>query len=727
MYLTRLLQLAVSFVLLGAALGFVGYFYGMANIVQHARNLSTFTLVFVFLALLINAFAAAVRFDVVARDIGHSVGIRRAMAAVGAGSLAGAVFFQIAGQLLARSAVLRDGNVPFSAVIIITAYERVVAAIVSGAFALGGALFIFGKIYLDRSAGGAELIKILCGLIGAMAGGAMLGYGRAAARQIAPMLTKHFVVRFLHIVTLTILVQLPTMAAYVIAAHGVSPNTPVSELFAASSIVMFAAAIPISLAGWGVREMSAVIALGAIGIASDASITAAILVGAGSMISMATIAAIAFPYLSGPRRQTYSRAGLSFDYTVALAWTLPCIAAILILFQIYVPVGAGLLNVNLADPIAILASALFMLKHFQQKHPPKWRVQYVNFSLVAMTGALTFALFFGALHFGWTSWAVVNRYCGWFILLSYGATGALIVNEAGGKSALQILLLTYVGAAIAVVGVDYGLILLKGVGVPIPANLVDPGNVQGFAQNRNFFAFQLLMALAAALVVPHDRRVRTALIAALLVGLYFTGSRSGWIATAAVIGGSIFLRALTVQDFLVGFGSAALIVLLVILLPTLEINQLGAIQANSPATYVPHLIPDEASTAERITSMLGGLKMFLEHPLFGAGLGAFRNQMIIPVTGIPLLIHSTALWLLAELGLVGFLIFAIPAVYVFVVELSRARTEWPAALAFLCCTAFAVMSGPADMLYQRTFWLLIGATLAYPPASSKSPRKWPRK
>jgi hypothetical protein len=26
--------------------------------------------------------------------------------------------------------------------------------------------------------------------------------------------------------------------------------------------------------------------------------------------------------------------------------------------------------------------------------------------------------------------------------------------------------------------------------------------------------------------------------------------------------------------------------------------------------------------------------------------------------------------------------------------------------------AFAVMSGPADMLYQRTFWLLIGAGLA---------------
>jgi hypothetical protein len=80
----------------------------------------------------------------------------------------------------------------------------------------------------------------------------------------------------------------------------------------------------------------------------------------------------------------------------------------------------------------------------------------------------------------------------------------------------------------------------------------------------------------------------------------------------------------------------------------------------------------------------------LDHPVFGAGLGAFRNQMILTLDGLPLVIHSTAVWLLAELGIVGFLIFA---------------------------ESFT----PGDMLYQRTFWLLIGAALAVRQPPSNQP------
>ena len=83
---------------------------------------------------------------------------------------------------------------------------------------------------------------------------------------------------------------------------------------------------------------------------------------------------------------------------------------------------------------------------------------------------------------------------------------------------------------------------------------------------------------------------------------------------------------------------------------------------------MPAFLPSEASTQERLISILGGLKLFLEYPAFGAGLGAFRNQMIFVSSSQPLLIHSTALWLLAELGMIGLLAFAVPAIYVFITE-----------------------------------------------------------
>jgi hypothetical protein len=77
----------------------------------------------------------------------------------------------------------------------------------------------------------------------------------------------------------------------------------------------------------------------------------------------------------------------------------------------------------------------------------------------------------------------------------------------------------------------------------------------------------------------------------------------------------------------------------------------------------------------------------------------------------PLLIHSTSVWLLAELGFVGLLTFATPAVYALVAELRRRHADSAGQLIAICLTAFGVMSLPADMLYQRTFWLLFGAAL----------------
>jgi hypothetical protein len=93
-------------------------------------------------------------------------------------------------------------------------------------------------------------------------------------------------------------------------------------------------------------------------------------------------------------------------------------------------------------------------------------------------------------------------------------------------------------------------------------------------------------------------------------------------------------------------------------------------------------------------------------------LGAFRNQMIFVHSSQPLLIHSTAVWLLAELGAIGFLVFAVPAIYAFANEWPYARKEQASTLIVLCFVAFAVMATPADMLYQRTFWLMLGAGLA---------------
>jgi hypothetical protein len=197
--------------------------------------------------------------------------------------------------------------------------------------------------------------------------------------------------------------------------------------------------------------------------------------------------------------------------------------------------------------------------------------------------------------------------------------------------------------------------------------------------------------------------LRISLFTVMLVAFWFAGSRSGWISIVCVLAASIYLRAATIREIAMSIICAGCVIIIMAIPQTMS-GALGETQ----------IVPSGASTHERMSTIIGGWKLFIAHPIFGAGLGAFRNENILAASGIPLVIHSTALWMLAELGLVGFLTFSVPAVYVWVTEWHHAHLEPESAIIALCFVAFAVMSAPADMFYQRTFWLLIGAALALP-------------
>ena len=285
--------------------------------------------------------------------------------------------------------------------------------------------------------------------------------------------------------------------------------------------------------------MSAVVALGAIGVAPQAAFLAAVIVGAGSTIAMLAVAGIALPgsILNVAKAENYT-ASQHLDYARALVWVVPIATAILVFFQIYVPIGSGtLLNVNLADPIAILGGALFVLMHWQKRELPQWRYRYFNVAIVAASFVLTISFFIGAARFGWTDWAAVNRYWGWYILFAYAGAGALIMKDSGTEG-LRILLLTFAGAGAAIAVLEILLLAWNHLGLQSTLPLA-PSALQGFSLNHNFFAFQLLMALAAVFVAARRETLRVVLIAALFAALYFTDSRSSWITVSIVLATSI--------------------------------------------------------------------------------------------------------------------------------------------------------------------------------------------
>ena len=279
---------------------------------------------------------------------------------------------------------------------------------------------------------------------------------------------------------------------------------------------MFATSVPISLAGWGMRELSAVVGLGAIGVPAHAALTAAVTIGIGSLLVVGVLAAISVPQTSVRKQPRAVQPVEPVDYYRVLTWILPLSAAILVLFQVYIPVQSGLINANLADPFAILGGVLFLLTTISLRRTPQWRVPHINLAVTAATFALTISLFVGAYRFGRTTWAVVNRFFGWFVLLAYGATGGLIVNSVQ-KIGFRTILLTFAGAAVAIAGLEIGLARLKSLGFQVP---IDPVAAQSFALNRNLFAFQLVMAMSVILTFAHGAVLRIAGLAAIMAHFF---------------------------------------------------------------------------------------------------------------------------------------------------------------------------------------------------------------
>ena len=721
---SRSVKIVVSIAALSGALALLAFNYDLSKVGQDLGALPPTTVAIVAVALLCNALVAVLRFKTIASDMGNPISWRRAMASVSAGSLAGALFFQLAGQLIARSTIMRRGGVPLANVVVITLYERAVAAVLSGLLAIAGAYFVFGRIYIDPEAGGADLIRLVIGLIAATTVGAIVGYGRNAARTVLPLLSERFAFSLLRIFAITLCVQLPIMVAYVAMAHALSPDVAVVDLTAASAVVMFAASVPISLAGWGIREMSAVAALGLIGVSGHAAFTTAIIIGVGSLATMAIVTAISVPALKNETAvQPDKSAAPKIDYTIALSWALPLAAATCVLFQVYIPLGSSLLNVNLADPIALIAGALFIVVARQTGVRKLWRVPNLNVALALTTATLTISLFIGIGSFGYTTWAWVNRYLGWFVLLAYGATGALIVAQGGVKGRRSIFL-TYVGATIAVAAVDLGTLVLRLFDIYVTKK----NGLEAFSQNHNFFAFQLLMALSAIFTIAKGKHLRISLMSIALVALWFAGSRSGWITLLCITGVALYLNAVGIRELAISLVVTAIAALVPLFYHLVTYEQVatfsqiitsGNIVTNHSLPIAPEIIPPASDNQERLLSLVEGWKLFETAPWFGAGLGAFRHLGFQGSTaGIPLLIHSTALWLLAEAGIVGFLVFTVSFGRVFLQEVKTCAND-ASAVAVFCLIGFAVMSTPADMLYQRTFWLLMGAALAVPRSADR--------
>jgi O-antigen ligase len=111
--------------------------------------------------------------------------------------------------------------------------------------------------------------------------------------------------------------------------------------------------------------------------------------------------------------------------------------------------------------------------------------------------------------------------------------------------------------------------------------------------------------------------------------------------------------------------------------------------------------------------MSHALKMWLDSPIFGIGLGTFIARSPEFLVG-RFVIHSTPLWLLTEFGLFGVSLLAWSCrnfiKYIFKKDFSRVEANHASLV--LVLIAFGIFGLFHEIFYQRLFWFSLGALLA---------------
>jgi O-antigen ligase len=718
----RRIAAAVTVVATALAVLFVVLSLDFSRIVPTLRELRPATLLIVTLCLVVNLLFAYFRFERTLAAFGAVIHWRAGAHAFVFGGLAGQLLLNIIGQSLTRAMVLQSAGVPMGLTVVATYVERLIALGVLGVAAVVSALILFGSVGFQVQEGGAYFLSLGIGLAAVL--------GIAGVRAAASVLTREHLrnasataIRLVPVLVLTVLVHATMFAAYLALALDFSSGVDMMRLAAALVLIMFAAAMPISWAGWGLREFGAVYALNAVGMPSEAAVIVAVTIGALSLILALVMALIAWadswrrPVVPAAAENAAARVLPPAD--AILYWSIGILAACLIYFQLRIPTGAGALTVNVADPLAI--TAVFFAAWLAIKD--RFLARFAKPVLYAMAG-LGMALLLGALvawlGVGLTRWALVNRLFGFFIILGYLAIPGLAIHAAGERGR-RIVADAFVLSAALICGVEIAAYLINLYVVPLPVDFFgfqfgNEGQLEGYAQNPNAFAFQLLMALSV-LVAFHPPRWRRPLptwswlgLGALLAALLLSRSRAGMLAgviamVLALLPGRIPRRLLAGRKRLI------LLFAVVALAIVLGIEFRSAIYTLVIEPFNAHF-RGTANESDQLhwQTTTEGLLQWWHHPLFGQGLGSFlwlRQQAHLP----ELVVHSVPIWFLAEMGLVGF------AAYVFflaalVGQAAQGHASGHLRRGLLVAIAiFACMGLFHDIFYQRTFWFGVGLLL----------------
>ena len=684
------------------------------------------------LAILAHLFALA-RSRSALQAFHFTVNWRDIYVAFAAGNLA-TLAFNVFGQSLSRAVILQNAGVPFGITVLATYIERILAAGILLALSIVSAWILFSGLEVNLYKGIGDLITACVGIVVVTISVAFIALrDHAFAGSVAGL---RLMLRLGPSTVWTVLGLACGLGAYLVLFYALDPSSISLKLIAALTIVMLATSLPISFAGFGLRELSAAATLAFVGIDPATAVAASVLIGIVYIIiaGLFGVAALPISPKSNAAGTVDDSANKIARPLVNDAFIIQCLSiacAILIFFRIRAPVAGRdvLININVADILVFIALTVIVLMvavgRLRALLPSK-----VVASMALLTATIASGLIAALVYGHLAGWAIYTRGWGWVVLLGYVALGAATTKLAGDlgrervTNSLMVASVTICILQIIASAINYV--------YPLPFYILSVP-LQGFAHNQNAFAFDLIISGVLLIVARHygalrDRQTLFLFsMATIVAAIFLTESRTG-IVFAIVLAAmdlalSLVRRARGRASWPVS--TLAVVTAFIILSVAVPVSTNTAANVAVPTRN----IPAEADTSaiettrfdhphadrERWDTIISGLQAWKSHPIFGAGIGAYFESLRRdgwPPKGI----HSIYVWFLSEMGIVGLLALITSAgllTYSAWAGTIALDNRW--GLIALGSLAFMGIGGLVqDFSYQRIFWFVLGLSLAAP-------------
>ncbi|WP_343564652.1 O-antigen ligase family protein [Kiloniella sp. b19] len=634
------------------------------------------------------------------------------------------VFFNFFGQVFARAALTGTSSGSRSVSVLVTSVERACGIGILIILTVLLTLWITGNVQSLLQDNLAVLvyfpvIVVLLLLV-------FLFRLHSRARRLVVALAARSTLRALGMsLAVTLVMHLLTLFCYLLLVSESYGLLLDSKTLLASLFTMTSASLPVVPGGWGVREASAAFAFSQAGFDVVRGVAVGLGVGITAMAALAIhVLWIGWGHFTAKAEYGEGPEGIPVPQTAAsraslfslatLSWMAPLVVGILLAFQFRVHSADVAISLNLADPLAIVVGlSVLLFAHKNLLVPANWVFRGFSLSLLLTGGSILIAFVIGYWRYGLIEWALFNRLIGFGVLLCVFLSGAFLVQMNGSWTIRKMLdVLLFVSAIVVLLE-----FVTRFVAPPDFMKLLEWEYHQysGFLLNRNAWGFFLLIVSFSWIGVNSDVRFNP-FVGLALLGAYATSSRTAQLSLVICFVVLLLLDFRKFRVVLVSFLAALVLYHLTHWLLA-QLQMIGAlselfetlsIQKQGIVAGLEGSRP-QSSDHERLATFRQGWQLFTENPLWGAGLG--RNmQLPVGDRQALMVIHNTFLWVLAEFGLLGFVLFFAP-LFLLLVQFFRQKMslkEPTVQALFFCLVIFGAFSMVHEMAYQRIFWFVLG-------------------